>query len=72
MVKVRILQIADQLDIGGSEKTLQTYCKYLDKSQFEVIACGRERGGCRVKELEKLVVGQFQSSNPTISSKLHT
>ena len=54
MAKVRILQIAGQLDIGGSEKTLQIYSKYLDKSRFEVIACGRERGGSRVQEIEKL------------------
>jgi glycosyltransferase involved in cell wall biosynthesis len=42
------------LDIGGTEKTLQIYCQYLDKSRFEVIACGRQGGGARVPELARL------------------
>lgn len=54
MRKIRVLKIAGRLDIGGSEKALQIFCKYLDKSRFEVIACGWERGGCRVEPLREL------------------
>jgi len=59
MTKIRVLHSCGQLDIGGSEKTLQIFCKYLDKSRFEVIACGRLRGGSRVKELERLGIPVF-------------
>ena len=59
MTKVRVLHSCGQLDIGGSEKTLQIFCKYLDKSRFEVFACGRLRGGVRVKELEHLGIPVF-------------
>jgi len=56
MVKIRVLQACNQLGIGGTEKTLQTFSKYLDKSRFEVFACGLLAGGPRVAELEKLGV----------------
>ena len=59
MTKIRVLHSCGQLDIGGSEKTLQILCKYLDKSRFEVFACGRLRGGPRVKELEHLGIPVF-------------
>ena len=54
MRKIRVLKVSGRLDIGGTEKAIQIFCKYLDKSRFEVIACGRERGGCRVESLRKL------------------
>jgi len=54
MSKIKVLQAVRRLEIGGTEKTLQVFCKYLDKSKFQVIACGWERGGCRVEELKKL------------------
>jgi glycosyltransferase involved in cell wall biosynthesis len=56
MAKVRVLHVCNQLGLGGTEKTLQTFCKYLDKSRFEVFACGRLSGGVRVSELERLGV----------------
>jgi glycosyltransferase involved in cell wall biosynthesis len=59
MGKIRVLHVSGQLDIGGSEKSLQIFCKYLDKSRFEVFACGRLRGGCRVKELQHLGIPVF-------------
>ncbi|MGH2360161.1 MAG: glycosyltransferase family 4 protein [bacterium] len=59
MGKVRVLHICNQLDIGGTEKALQIFCKYLDKARFEVFACGRLRGGSRVAELEKLGIPVF-------------
>jgi len=54
MSKIKVLQAASRLAIGGTEKALQVFCKYLDKSRFEVIACGWQQGGCRVEELKKL------------------
>lgn len=54
MRKIRILMVCNLLDIGGTEKALQTFCKYLDRSRFEVIACGRLGGGCRVDALRGL------------------
>lgn len=54
MKKIRILKIAGRLDIGGTEKAIQVFCKYLDKSRFEVIACGRDQGGCRVETLKDM------------------
>ncbi len=54
MSKIKVLQAASRLAIGGTEKTLQVFSKYLDKSRFEVIACGWQQGGCRVDELKKL------------------
>ena len=56
MAKIRVLQTSIQLGIGGTEKTLQVFSKYLDRSRFEVFACGLKAGGLRVAELEKLGV----------------
>ena len=54
IAKIRVLHVCNQLDLGGTEKTLQVFCKYLDKSRFEVFACGRKYGGARVALLEDL------------------
>jgi glycosyltransferase involved in cell wall biosynthesis len=54
MVKIRVLQACNQLGIGGTEKTIQNFSKYLDRSRFEVFACGLRSGGPRVAELERL------------------
>lgn len=43
--KIRVLQACNQLAIGGTEKTLQVFSKYLDRSRFEVYACGLKSGG---------------------------
>jgi len=56
MVKIRVLQACNLLGIGGTEKTIQVFSKYLDRSRFEVFACGLRAGGPRVAELEKLGV----------------
>lgn len=53
MAKIRVLHVTNRLEIGGTEKTLQIFCQYLDKSRFEVFACGRLGGGVRVAELER-------------------
>jgi len=54
MAKIRVLQVCNQLGIGGTEKTIQVFSKYLDRSRFEVFVCGLRAGGPRVRELERL------------------
>jgi glycosyltransferase involved in cell wall biosynthesis len=60
MKMIRVLQVCNQLGLGGTEKTLQIFCKYLDRSRFEVFACGRLAGGVRVKELQNLGIQVVQ------------
>lgn len=54
MTKIRVLHVTNRLELGGTEKTLQTFCRYLDKNRFDVMACGRQGGGVRAVELERL------------------
>lgn len=53
MSKIRVLHVTNRLELGGTEKTLQIFCQYLDKSRFQVFACGRIGGGVRAAELER-------------------
>ncbi len=59
MAKIRVLQACNQLGIGGTEKTIQVFSKYLDRSRFEVFACGLRAGGLRAAELERLGIPVF-------------
>ncbi len=54
MTKIRVLQAIGRLDIGGTEKALQVFSKYLDRSRFEVHVCARLEGGCRVDSLRHM------------------
>ncbi len=54
--KIRVLQSCLTLGIGGTQKTIQVFSKYLDRSRFEVYACGLKSGGVRVQTLEDLGV----------------
>jgi glycosyltransferase involved in cell wall biosynthesis len=56
MAKIRVLQACNQLGIGGTEKTVQVFSKYLDRSRFEIFACGLRAGGPRAEELRRLGV----------------
>lgn len=56
MKKIRVLHACNLLGIGGTEKTIQVFSKYLDRSRFEVYACGLQNGGLRVQALEDLGV----------------
>ncbi|MBA2486248.1 MAG: glycosyltransferase family 4 protein [Nitrospira sp.] len=62
MSKIRVLHVTNQLELGGTEKTLQIFCQYLDKTRFEVFACGRIGGGVRAAALERsgipVLIGQ--------------
>lgn len=51
--KIRVLHVTNRLEIGGTEKTLQIFCQYLDKSRFEVFVCGRLGGGVRAMALQQ-------------------
>ncbi|WHZ15607.1 MAG: hypothetical protein OJF52_002452 [Nitrospira sp.] len=53
MSKIRVLHVTNKLELGGTEKTLQIFCQYLDKSRFEVLVCGRLGGGVRADELRR-------------------
>jgi len=54
MAKIRVLHGIGRLGLGGTEKALQVFCKYLDKSRFDVMVCARQEGGCRVHSLRTL------------------
>ncbi len=53
MYRIKVLYTTNQLGIGGTEKTLQILCKYLDKSKFDVYVCGRLAGGLRAGEIQQ-------------------
>ncbi|WDF77626.1 glycosyltransferase family 4 protein [Mucilaginibacter sp. KACC 22773] len=52
--KIKIIECADQLGLGGTEYALQLYCKYLDKERFDVTAVGLYKGGEREKLISDL------------------
>ena len=54
MSKINILQAINTLGMGGAQKTLQIYTKYLDKRWFNVTVCGVDRGGPRAELLQQL------------------
>lgn len=47
--KKNILEICNWLWIGWTEKTMQIFCKYLDKDKYNIFACGIFRWGNREK-----------------------
>ena len=50
--KINVLQVSNQLGIGGTEKTLQTFSEYLNKDLFNVSVCGIYDGRIREKILK--------------------
>ena len=46
--------MSNQLDLGGTEKALQTYVRHLDRELFEVDICGLYQGGPRGDDLRHL------------------
>lgn len=52
--KIKIIECADQLGLGGTEYALQLYCKYLDKEKFDVTAVGLYKGGEREQLISDL------------------
>lgn len=53
MQKIQVMQICNQLGIGGAEKTLQILSQYLNREVFEVVICGIQSGGMREEILRK-------------------
>jgi glycosyltransferase involved in cell wall biosynthesis len=51
--KINVMQVSNQLDIGGTEKALQIFTEYLNKNIFNVYVCGVFRGGIREKILRE-------------------
>ncbi|HYP39882.1 MAG TPA: glycosyltransferase family 4 protein [Chloroflexia bacterium] len=49
--KIRVLQAAKSLGLGGTEKTLQIYTRSLNKDWFDVSVCGFLEGGVRGDQL---------------------
>lgn len=47
MDKINVLLMCNTLDLGGTEKVVQIFAKYLDKGIFNVYICGVKRGGDR-------------------------
>src|SRR5258708_39344187 len=41
MKKIKIIHHSNQLGLGGTEKDMQLFCKYMDKDVFEVHALAR-------------------------------
>ena len=50
-MKTHIVEAADQLGLGGTERALENYCDNLDRSQFDVTAFGFRSGGVRAEIL---------------------
>ena len=46
-MRIRLTEAADQLGIGGTERALENYCRYIDKSRFEITVVGFREGGVR-------------------------
>lgn len=63
MDKINVLQVCNQLGIGGTEKALQIFAENLDKTIFNVYVCGVMQGGEREKLLRKKGFEVFIISN---------
>lgn len=54
--KINILEICNQFWIGGTEKTIQIFCKYLDKTKYNIFACWIFKWWMREKLIKENVV----------------
>jgi glycosyltransferase involved in cell wall biosynthesis len=54
--KLKIIEVANELGLGGTEYAMQLYTKYLDKNIFDVTVVGIYKGGARLKAFEELCV----------------
>lgn len=54
MERVRVVQIAKGLGLGGTEKALELYTRYLNPELFEVVVVGMNEGGIRGERLASL------------------
>jgi len=64
---IPVLEVCNKLGLGGTEKTTQIFCKYLDRNKFYVHSCGFFEGGAREKLIEKSSSGHFiAKGNPEV------
>lgn len=42
MRKLRVVHYCNQLSLGGTERTMELFCKYLDPSKFEIFAVSKQ------------------------------
>jgi glycosyltransferase involved in cell wall biosynthesis len=54
MEKVNILEVSDCLGLGGADKNLQIFAKYLDKNLFNISVCTLVSGGPRAWAIRKM------------------
>jgi len=52
--KIKVLELAGEWGLGGSEQAIQLRCMLLDKSKYEMMAVGIQSGGPRLDVLKKL------------------
>jgi len=53
-MKIKIIEAASELGLGGTEYVIQLYSKYLNKDHFDVLVVGLKAGGERVELIEAL------------------
>lgn len=63
VMKIKIIEAADQLGLGGTELALENFCRYLDRAKFAISAVGFRKGGVREAilrdlGLEVIIVGE--------------
>jgi glycosyltransferase involved in cell wall biosynthesis len=58
-LSIRVLEVANGLGVGGTEKVLQTLVKYLDRSRFDAFVCGVHEGGPRADIIREYGVEVF-------------
>ena len=56
MNKVKIIEISNELGLGGTEYALQLYCKFLNKNHFDIIVIALYQGGPREKLIKDIGV----------------
>ncbi len=42
MKKLKVIEFTPRLGFGGTEKTLYTFCKHIDRGKFDVSVCAFE------------------------------
>jgi glycosyltransferase involved in cell wall biosynthesis len=63
MGKIRILEFVNHWGLGGVERTAELFCKYLDRSRFEVFA-GAWGGGTREGRVRALTADMVVDPSP--------
>uniref|UniRef100_A0A7C3YZY2 Glycosyltransferase n=1 Tax=Desulfobacca acetoxidans TaxID=60893 RepID=A0A7C3YZY2_9BACT len=53
-MKIRLIEVSNQLGLGGTELALENFCRHLDLSRFEITVVGFNDGGVRAEILQDL------------------